>query len=210
MEEYVRKLPRERLVQIVLEQIRESDWLGRALQEEILERHGTASDLIEDTRQLVQSTTDTEAEFDRRGYAEPVDYAPVHSAFKRLLEEKQYNVLLELGPLLAKGSQYHIETSSDDFEPHYSISEAIGCVVQALVKADRPKPDKIVYAVRLVIEDDYCACEKAEELLNRRWAKGDWKQAAETLQELTSEYPDGKDARENLDRWIAIAKHKGQ
>ncbi len=83
--EYVRKLPRERLVEIVLEQLQESDWLGRALREEILERHGTAGDLIEDARQLVQSTTDTEADFDHRGFAEPVDYAPVHSAFRRLL-----------------------------------------------------------------------------------------------------------------------------
>jgi hypothetical protein len=209
-EEYVRKLPRERLVEIVLEQVRENGLLARALQEEILERHGAASDLIEDIRELVQSTTDTKAKFDRRGFAEPVDYAPLYSAFKRLLNEKKYQELLQLGPLLARGSQYHMETSASDLEPQYTISEAIGCVVQALVKADWPNPDKIVYAVRLVVEDDYCACEKAEEFLNRRWAKRDWKRAAEMLRELTSEHPEAKDARERLDRWIGIAERKGQ
>ena len=56
----------------------------------------------------------------------------MHSAFERLLKDKQYEALLQLGPTLAKGSQHHIETSSDDFEPHYSISECIGCVMQAL------------------------------------------------------------------------------
>ena len=210
IEEYLRKLPTERLVEIVLDQIRESDSLQRELQNEILERFGGASDLIEDARQLVESTTDTELEFDHRGFAEPVDYGPVHSAFERLLKEKLYEALLEFGPILAKGSRHHIETSSDDFEPHYSISECIACVMQALLKADRPKPDKIVYAVRLVVEDDYCACEKAEEVLKRRWAKRDWKQAAEMLRELTSEYPEGKYPRKNLDCWIATAEEKGR
>lgn len=60
-----------------------------------------------------------------------------------------------------------------------------------ILKVDWPKPDRIVYAVRLVIEDDYCACENAEELLKHRWARRDWKQAAETLRELTSGYPEG-------------------
>lgn len=209
IEEYLRKLPKERLVEIVLDQVRQSDSLQRELQDEILERFGGASDLIGDVRQLVESTTDSELEFDHRGFAEPVDYGPVHSAFERLLKEKQYEAMLQLGPILAKGSQRHIETSSDDFEPHYSISECIGCVMQALLKADWPKPDKIVYAVRLVIEDDYCTCEKAEEVLRRRWAKRDWKQAAEMVRKLTSEYPEGKYARKNLDRWIAAMEEKG-
>jgi len=209
VEDYVRKLSKERLIEIILEQLHDNEALERELLDEILERFGGASDLIEDARQLVELTTDSEPEFDHRGFAEPVDYGPVHSAFERLLKEKQYEALIQLGPTLAKGSQHHIETSSDDFEPHYSISECIGCVMQALLKADRPKPDKIVYAVRLVIEDDYCACEKAEEVLRRRWAKRDWKQAAEMLRELTSEYPEGKYARKNLDRWIAAAEEKG-
>ena len=81
--------------------------------------------------------------------------------------------------------------------------------MQALLKADWPRPDKIVYAVRLVIEDDYCACEKAEEVLKRRWARRDWKQAAEMLRKLTSEYSEGKYPRRNLERWIASAEEKG-
>ena len=209
VDDYLRKLPKDRLIEIVLEQVRDSESLERELQEEILERFGGASDLIEDARQLVESTTDSEPEFDHRGFAEPVDYGPVHSAFERLLKEKQYEAMLQLGPILAKGSQRHIETSADDFEPHFSIRECIGIVVQALLKADRPKPDKIVYAVRLVIEDDYYACEKAEEVLRRRWAKRDWKQAAEMLRELVSEYPEGKYSRQNLDRWIAAAEERG-
>jgi len=209
VDDYLRKLPKDRLIEIALEQVRDSESLERELQEEILERFGGASDLIEDARQLVESTTDSEPEFDHRGFAEPVDYGLVHSAFERLLKEKQYEAMLQLGPILAKGSQRHIETSSDDFEPHYSISECIGCVIQALLKVDWPKPDRIVYAVRLVIEDDYCACENAEELLKRRWARRDWKQAAETLRELTSEYPEGTYARKNLDRWIATAEERG-
>jgi len=192
VEDYVRKLSKERLIEIILEQLHDNEALERELLDEILERFGGASDLIEDARQLVELTTDSEPEFDHRGFAEPVDYGPVHSAFERLLKEKQYEALIQLGPTLAKGSQHHIETSSDDFEPHYSISECIGCVMQALLKADRPKPDKIVYAVR-----------------RRRWAKRDWKQAAEMLRELTSEYPEGKYARKNLDRWIAAAEEKG-
>ena len=89
------------------------------------------------------------------------------------------------------------------------VQDGYGCVMQALLKADWPKPDKIVYAVRLVIEDDYCACEKAEEVLRRRWARRDWKQAAEMLRKLTSEYPEGEDPRRDLDRWIARAAEKG-
>jgi len=196
VEDYVRKLSKDRLIEIVLDQVADNEALERELLDEILERFGGASDLVEDARQLVESTTAGEPEFDHRGFAEPVDYGPVHSAFERW-------------PILAKGSQRHIETSSDDFEPHYSISECIGCVMQALLKVDWPKPDKIVYAVRLVIEDDYCACENAEELLKRRWARRDWKQAAETLRELTSEYPEGTYARKNLDRWIATAEERG-
>ena len=178
VEDYVRKLSKDRLIEIVLAQVRDNESLERELLDEILERFGGASDLIEDARQLVESTTDTEPDFDRRGFAEPVNYGPVHSALERLFKERQYEALLQLGPILAKGSQQHIETSSDDFEPHYSISECIGCVMQALLKADLPKPDKIVYAVRLVIEDDYCACEKAEEVLRRRWARRDWNSRA--------------------------------
>lgn len=209
VEDYVRKLPKERLMEIVLEQVRDNESLERELLDEILERFGGAGDLIEDARQLVEKAVNTRLSFDHRGYAEPVDYWPVHSAFERLLKERQYETLLEFGPILAAGSQYQIEMSSNDFEPHYSVSECIGYVVQALVKSDWPKPDKIVYAVRLVIEDDYCACEKAEELLNRRWARRDWKHAAETLRKLTSEYPEGKYARKKLDRWIATAEEKG-
>ena len=209
VEDYVRKLSKERLIEIILEQLRDNEALERELLDEILERFGGASDLIEDARQLVELTTDSEPEFDHRGFAEPVDYRPVHSAFERLLKEKQYEALLQLGPTLAKGSQRHIETSSDDFEPHYSISECIGCVMQALLMADRPEPDKTVYAVRLVIEDDYCACEKAEEVLKRRWARRDWKQAAEMLRKLTSGYSEGKYPRRNLERWIASAEEKG-
>ena len=89
------------------------------------------------------------------------------------------------------------------------LQDGYGCVMQALLKADWPKPDKIVYAVRLVIEDDYCACEKAEEVLRRRWARRDWKQAAEMLRKLTSEYPQGKYSRRNLDSWIATAFNAG-
>jgi len=51
---------------------------------------------------------------------------PPRTAFEPLLKQKQYEALLKLGPILAKGSQYHIETSSDDFEPHCLISECIG------------------------------------------------------------------------------------
>lgn len=128
----------------------------------------------------------------------------VEDYVRKLPKERLIEIVLEQ----VRDNEYQIEMSSSDFEPHYSISECIGCVMQALLKADRPKPDKIVYAVRLVIEDDYCACEKAEEVLNRRWARRDWKQAAEMLRKLTSEYPVGKYARKNLDRWIAAAEEK--
>ena len=209
VESYVRRLPKERLVEIVLKQVRGDESLERELLDEILERFGQPSDFIEHARQLVNNAVDTELSFDHRGYAKPVDYWPVRSAFERLFKEKQYETLLELGPILASGSQYQIETSSSDFEPHYSVSECIGFVMQALLKSDWSKPDKIAYAVRLVIEDDYCACEKAEEVLNRRWARRDWEQAAETLRKLVPEYPEGKYARKRLDRWIALAEEKG-
>ena len=210
VEDYVRKLPKERLAEIILSQVHESDSLQRELQEEILERFGGAEDMVQDARQLVEATINTDLEFDHKGYAGPVDYWPVRTAFERLLKQKQYEALLELGPILAKGSQYHIEVTPDDWEPGHSISECIGIVVDALLKADWPKPDKIVYAVRLAVEDDYCVCQKAEEALKRRWAKRDWKQAAEMLRKLTSDYPEGKYARKSLDRWIATAQEKGR
>jgi hypothetical protein len=208
--DYVAQLPKDRLVEIVLDQVGENALLERELQDEILERFGGTSDVVEDARQVLESTISAELEFDRGGYSTPVDYGPVQSAFQRLLKEKQYEVVLELGPILAKGSQYHIETTSSDFEPHYSVSECIGCVVRALAEVDWPKADKIVYAVRLVIEDDYCACEKAEELLKRRWARRDWKTAADMLRKLASEYPQGKSPRRGLDRWIATAEENGE
>ncbi len=209
IESYVRKLSKERLVEIVLRQVRNDESLERELHDEILQQFGKPSDFIEDARQLVDNAVNTELSFDHRGYAEVVDYWPVRAAFERLFKEKQYETLLELGPIVAAGSQYQIEVSSNDFEPHYSVSECIGLVMQALLKSEWPKPDKIAYAVRLVIEDDYCACEKAEEVLNRRWARRDWKQAAETLRKLIPEYPEGKYARKRLDRWIAMAEEKG-
>lgn len=209
IESYVRKLPRERLVEIVLQQMRSDESLERELLDEILERFGRPSDIVEDARQLVDNAVNTKLRFDHRGYAHPVNYGPVCAAFERLLKEKQYETLLELGPIVAAASQYQIEVSSSDFEPHYSVSECIGVVMQALLQSDWPKPDKIAYAVRLVIEDDCCACNGAEDVLNRRWARSDWKQAAETLRKLIPEYPEGKNARKRLDRWIAMAEEKG-
>jgi hypothetical protein len=209
VEEYIRKLSKERLVDIVLDQAGSDESLKQELLDEILERFGKPIDAIEHARQLVDNAVSTELNCDHRGYAKPVNYGPVHAAFERLFKEEQYETLLELGPIVAAGSQHHIELSADDFEPHYSVSECIGFVMQALLKSDWPKHDKIAYAVRLVIEDDFCACEEAEEVLNRRWARRDWKQAAETLRKLVPKYPEGNYTRKRLEGWIAKAEEKG-
>ena len=98
IESYVRKLSKERLVEIVLKQVRSDESLERELLDEILERFGKPCDFIEHARQLVDNAVNTELSFDHRGYAKPVDYWPVRSAFERLFKEKQYETLLELGP----------------------------------------------------------------------------------------------------------------
>ena len=43
--------------------------------------------------------------------------------------------------------------------------------MDAFLKADWPKPDKIAYAARRGVKDDYCICQKAKEVLKRHgWA----------------------------------------
>lgn len=54
-------------------------------------------------------------------------------------------MLLELGPILAKGSQYHVEVSANNWEPCLSVSECIGIVVDAIRKADWSKQDKVAW-----------------------------------------------------------------
>lgn len=144
------------------------------------------------------------------------DYSPVRKRMEILLSMKKYDDLLKAGDLLLKKGREQVESSDDEGETAGEIGECMDIVFAALGQSDRPVHERLLFAIRAVLDDEFDLCSGADTFLTRKWPKAAWSLVADEL--LTSlsarEIPVADTnyhemyLRDNLTSWIITTLDK--
>jgi len=109
------------------------------------------------------------------------DYSEIRIKLETLLKAGHAEEVLMLGKELIELGNQQIEESHDDGETATEIEECMPVIVKALEQSSIATVDKLVWAVDVVLKDDYDVFNAFGEYLDRRHTKADWNTLADRL-----------------------------
>ena len=144
------------------------------------------------------------------------DYSPVRKRMEILLSMKKFDDLLQAGELLLKKGREQVESGDDEGETASEIGECMDIVFAALEQSDRPVHERLLFAIRAVLDDEFDMCSGADTFLTRKWPKAAWSLVADELFTSLSarQIPVAETnyhamyLRDNLTHWIITALDK--
>lgn len=109
------------------------------------------------------------------------DYSRVESGLKSLFESAHHDAVVELGRELFELGGDQVESSHDEGETSMAIADCMAIVCRAVLKSSLSDPEKILYAIDLLLADDYALADSLTRIVDRRWSKRTWSGVADAL-----------------------------
>ena len=117
--------------------------------------------------------------WDHDGYTP--DYSKIRIKLETLLKAGHPDEVLKLGQELIEFGSRQIEESHDEGETAMEIEECMPVVVKALKQSSLSDADRLVWAVDVVLKDEYDVFNAFDEYLGGKYAKADWNILADKL-----------------------------
>ncbi|MBN1765729.1 MAG: SWIM zinc finger domain-containing protein [Sedimentisphaerales bacterium] len=141
------------------------------------------------------------------------DYAEIRIKLETLFKAGHADEVLTLGKDLIERGNRQIEESHDDGETAMETEECMPVIVKALEQSSMSKPDKLAWAVEVVLKDDYDVFNAFDDYLGKRHAKADWNNLADKLLKKLNRMKSSDSqndfhqnyARDRLTNWILYA-----
>jgi uncharacterized Zn finger protein len=205
-------LPAADLVALVMELAGRDRATSRELETRATLARSEAGELVRQARREIARRTAEEAW--RNGWSgegSTPDYGPLRRLLKRLLELGRADELLELGEELFEAGSEQVGRSDDEGETTSAIAGCLDLVFQAVPASSRSDGDKLLYALNMVLNDEYSLVDgAARHVLDREWPAAAWSAAADGLIRRLNDWPSGrgqddftdKYRRDRLSRWL--------
>ena len=117
-----------------------------------------------------------------RGESQIPDYSPVRKRMEILLEMGQADMVIDAGGILLKKGIDQLETGGDDEgETAGEIGSCMDLVFTALRKSSRPAHERLLFAIRAELDDEYDLCGNARPFLDGKWPVAAWSLVADQL-----------------------------
>lgn len=184
IEAEVRSKSREELANLVLALVGRFPELRAEFRERIELREGGGKELIAQARAELRKVTSEAGwrnRWDDEGHTP--DYSRLMHRLERLVEMGHADDVVKLGRELIVGGLRQASEAADDGETSSAFAECLPVVFQAVLESGLSDPEKILFAIDAVLEDDYGIVEAAAEpLLDTTWDADDWSEVADGLQ----------------------------
>src|SRR5262249_311699 len=130
---------------------------------------GRTGDLVRQVRKEINQLTSQEAWYNPwEGYGNVPDYSGLKRRFQQLLEHGQADALLELGKVLLERGRQQVEESHDEGEAGGEIADCLDVVFRAVPRSGLANPQKLLYVIEQLLEDEYDLCRGADAVLDRK------------------------------------------
>jgi len=203
------------LVELACSLVKRFPELREEFQERIALAEGDAGRLVNQARRELHAIT-AEAGWRNHwtGEGHTPDYARLKQKLERLVEGGHYDHVLELGCDLIRRGMRQIEESHDEGETAMAISDCLPVMFDALMRSNRPAPDKILFAIDTHLRDEYDVIgTAANTILDAQWQPANWSAVADHLAERLKNTPRGKNAddftrnyqRDRVSAWLVQA-----
>ncbi|MCP3981459.1 MAG: SWIM zinc finger domain-containing protein [bacterium] len=208
----------DELVEMVMRACDRDPEVRTALVDESALAGGRFDDLLSEARSEMHSLTAEEAWQNAwTGAGHLPDYSRLEKRLKPLLDHGRADAIVQLGEDLLRRGTDQIEQSHDEGETARAIGDCMQIVYEALLQSSRRDEDKIIYAIDMVLADEYGICDALAAVSERRWKKATWSVVADRLRErLGGQGPATEDRdewlrsyrRERLSEWVITALDK--
>ena len=158
-----------------------------------------------------------------QNYWQDEGYTPDYSGIRRkmvtLLDADCADDVFVLGTELLAAGTRQVAESDDEGDTAMEIADCMPLIVKALDRSSLAPDEKLIWAVDVVLADEYDLCEPLAEYLARNHKKSDWHPVADTLLERLTASGSPSDgpsysrdyARDQLSNWtIHALDHAGR
>jgi len=182
LDSYLRQQRKDQLVELLLELCEYFPELGVELQRRRLLGEGAVSDLVEQARREIAALTAQESWRNNwTGAGEIPDYDSLERLLEALRDHGEHDALVSLGQELFVGGQEQVDQSHDDGETGMAISGCLTIVFESVPKSTLSDPEKIRYAIDMLLADGYGIADGAESILLKKWSRRAWSTVADDL-----------------------------
>lgn len=116
-----------------------------------------------------------------RGEGFTPDYSGIRKKLEALLKTGHADEVLTLGRELVRTGIRQVEESHDEGETAMEIADCMPVIVEALDRSSLDTPEKLIWALDAVLEDQFELCEAFAEYLYQRHSKSAWHTLADRL-----------------------------
>jgi len=151
---------------------------------------GRSQNMLREARTEMRSLTAQDAWWDswkRKGHIP--DYSRLEQRLRTLLDRGFGNEVVELGKELLQRGIAQIERSDDEGMTSDEIGRCMQVVRKALLKSDLSDEEKLIYAIDVLLADDYGICDDFHSVLQRRWKEATWSAVADRLGKRLDKLP---------------------
>lgn len=190
----------DKLVDLVMQVCDRDPEVRKALVDECALAGGRYNELLAEARSEMRLLTAEEAWQNAwTGAGHSPDYSRLEKRLRTLLDHGHADAIVQLGEELMQRGTDQIEQSHDEGETAHAIGDCMEIVYEALLQSSRGDADKIIYAIDMVLADEYGICDGFAAVSGRRWKKAIWSAVADRLRERLGDQDSTSDER---DEWI--------
>jgi len=208
------------LIDLILELSKEYPEIGEDLADRKHLASGNTKTLISSLRREIEEIgeeTGWQNYWDGKGHTP--DYSNIQKKLENLLDAGQADDVLSLGETLIQVGNRQVGESHDDGETAMEIYACMPIVTKALEQSSLTTVEKLIWAVDVVLKDEYDTFEPIAEYLMQSHNKEDWSNFADRLLERLKSFKSSTDIseysqdyhRDRLTDWIIHAlEHAGR
>ncbi len=198
IEAHIRAKDHEALTDLVCSLVDRFPELREEFQEQISIAEGDVQRLVSQARQELLSVTEEigwQHHWSDEGHTP--NYTRLKRKLERLAQQGHCDEVVELGRELVDRGMEQVSQSHDDGETAMELADCLTVVFDALEESSLPVPDKILWAIDAVRQDEYSVIDdKADAIFDADWPAADWSVAADRLAERLNAMPAGTSGAE--------------
>ncbi|MFA5269225.1 MAG: SWIM zinc finger family protein [Methanoregula sp.] len=181
--QYLEAMKKEELIGFIEELMEIIPEVAQEISDRIAVADADPRPVFEDLLADIDAITEEEAWSDSwRGDPQVPDYSPVRKRMEMLLAMDRPDMVIDAGSILLKNGIEQLETGGDDEgETAGEIGSCMDLVFTALSKSSRPAHERLLFAIRAVLDDEFDLCGDARSFLDGEWPAAEWSLVADQL-----------------------------
>ncbi len=179
---YLQSKTKKELIELVLNIAGEDYKVKQSLSDKIKMARGNSSQIVSSIKNEIASIVSEPAwqnHWDGQGNL--ADFSRVEKTMNNLLDQRDYNAVLEILNELIEEAIPYIETCDDDGDSASQITSCVEVGLKALEKSDWKDYKKIMMAIEMEEQDDYGIFEGASSIFESIQDTKVWSQVADEL-----------------------------